>query len=90
MIKQELQNFMDKVSCDITKIMQACTVVQENTGKLIENPISHALNKPQDVTPPNPHIDFRNFWNKPCIIFFLGNKLDLILANKNVWHIKTL
>ena len=39
------------------KITQACTTAQENTGKLIENVISHALSKPQDSTPPNPALD---------------------------------
>ena len=39
MIMQELWNFMDKVSGDITNIMQACTVAQENTCKLKENAI---------------------------------------------------
>ena len=61
MITQELRNFMDKMSSDITKITQACTVAQENTGKLIENVISQTLTKPQDVIPPNPTIDSRTF-----------------------------
>ena len=39
MITQELKNFMDKVSADITKIIQAHTIAQGNTGKLIENVI---------------------------------------------------
>ena len=43
---------MDKVSGDITKITQACTTVQENTGKLIEKAISQALTKSQDITHP--------------------------------------
>ena len=51
MITQELRNFTDKVSDDITKTTQACIAAQENTGKLIENVISQALMKPQDVTP---------------------------------------
>ena len=37
---QKLKTFTDKVSSDITKITQACTTAQENTGKLIENMIS--------------------------------------------------
>ena len=37
----------------------ACTAAQENTGQLIENVISQALTKPQDVMPPNPTIDCR-------------------------------
>ena len=52
---------MDKVSGDITKITQAWTAAQENTGKLIENIISQALTKPKDVTPPNPTIDSKMF-----------------------------
>ena len=54
MITQELRNFRDKLSGDITKITQACTTAQENTGKLIENAISQASTKPQDITPPYP------------------------------------
>ena len=53
---------MDKVSGDITKITQVCTATQENTGKLIENVISQALTKPQDITPTNPTIDSRSNW----------------------------
>ena len=60
-ITQELRNVMDKVSCDFTKIMQACTTAQENTGKLIENAISQGLTKPWDVMPPNPTTDSRTF-----------------------------
>ena len=37
MTTQELRHFMAKVSGDITKITQACTTAQENTGKVIEN-----------------------------------------------------
>ena len=48
-----------KVSGDITKITQACTAAQENTGKLIENAISQTLTKPQDITP-NPTINSRS------------------------------
>ena len=59
MITQELRNVTYKVSSDITKIMQACTAAQENTGKLIENAISEALMKPLDVIPPNLTIDSR-------------------------------
>ena len=50
---QELQNFMGKVSGDISKITQVCTAVHENTGKFIENAVSQALTKPQDIIPPN-------------------------------------
>ena len=57
MITQAFRNFT--VSGDITKIMQAYTAAQENTGKLIENAISQALTKPLDVTLPNPTIDSR-------------------------------
>ena len=46
MITQELRNFMDKVSGDITKITQACIAVQESTGKIMKNAISQALTKP--------------------------------------------
>ena len=53
---------MDKVSGDITKITQACTTGQENTGKLIENVISQALAKPQDITPPHATVDSRHNW----------------------------
>ena len=61
MITQELRNLTDKMYCDITKTTQAYTTPQENTGKLIENTISQALTKPQDVTPPNPTVDSRMF-----------------------------
>ena len=44
MITQELKKFMDKVSGDITKIMQTCTIAQENTSKLIKNAISEGSN----------------------------------------------
>ena len=60
-ITWELRNFMNRVSGDITKITQVCTAAQENTGKLIENAISQALDKPQDVTPPNPTMESRAF-----------------------------
>ena len=53
MIMQELKIFTDMVSSDITKITQAYTTAHENTGKLIENPISQALTKLQD-SPPQP------------------------------------
>ena len=56
---------MDKVSTEITKIMQACNTAQENTGKLIENAISQALTKPQNIMPPDPTIDSRTF-GKNC------------------------
>ena len=61
MITQELGNFTEKVSGDITKMMQAYTAAQENTGKLIENAMSWALTKLQKVTPPNPTIDSGTF-----------------------------
>ena len=49
MITKELKNFTDKVSGDITKIAQANNSAQENTGKLIQNPISQALTKPRST-----------------------------------------
>ena len=52
-ITQEFKNFRNKVSSDITKITQEYTTAQENTGKLIENAVSQALNKSQDSTPPS-------------------------------------
>ena len=61
MITQELKNFKEKVSGDITKIMQACMGAQETTGQLIENAISQALPKLQDVMSPNPATDSRTF-----------------------------
>ena len=54
---QELKKF-HKVSGYITKIIQACTTVQDKTGKLIENAISQALAKPQDRMPPYPQFRF--------------------------------
>ena len=39
MVKQQMRNFMDKVSDDTNKITHAFTTAQENTGKLIENAI---------------------------------------------------
>ena len=54
---------MDKMSGDITKITQACTIAQENTGKLIENVISQVSTKPQHVAPPNPTVHSRTFEN---------------------------
>ena len=73
-ITQELRNFTDKVSGDITKITQTCTAAQENTGKLKEDAISQTPPKPQDVMPSKPTIDSR----------LLGTNytLDLVLANK--------
>ena len=61
MMTRELRNFMEKVCGDIIEIMQACIVAQENAGKLIENAISHALTKPQDVMPLNLTINPRTF-----------------------------
>ena len=60
MITQELKHFTGKVSNDITKITQACTTALEKMGKLIENLISEALTKPQDITPTNPILDSRS------------------------------
>ena len=71
MITQELQNFTNKMSSDINKSTQACTVAQENTGKLIENAISQALTRPQDVTPPIPTIDSRMFRTNHASDFFM-------------------
>ena len=45
---------MNKVSGDINKNTQVCTATQENTGKLIENAVSQAPTKPQDIISPNP------------------------------------
>ena len=78
MITQELRNFTDKVSGDITKITQACTTAHENTGKLIESAISLALTKPKDITPPNPIVDSQS---NQMSNSSLRNKWDLILAN---------
>ena len=64
MVMQELKNFKEKVSSDITKITQACTAAQEKTWKVIVNAIPQALTKSHDVTPPNPTIDSRNFGTK--------------------------
>ena len=52
------------MSGDITKITQAYTAAQENMGKLIENTISQALTKAQDVSPPTTTIDSRNLKSK--------------------------
>ena len=60
MIEQELINFTDKVSGDITRITQVCTTARENTEKLIENVISQALTKPQDITCTDPTVDSRS------------------------------
>ena len=50
------------IKCPVTsqKITQAFTTDQENTGKLIENVISQAVTKPEDITPPNPTLDSRS------------------------------
>ena len=64
MITQELTNFTNKVSSDITKITQAPTASQENMAKLKENTISQALTKAQDVTSPTTTIDSRNLQSK--------------------------
>ena len=45
---------MDKASGDITKITLACTAAQENICKLIENVVSQALPKPQELHPLTP------------------------------------
>ena len=68
--------FINKASGDITKIIQACTTAQKNTGKLIENAISQALIKPQDITPPNPILDSRNSWTS-------NSSYDLNMAKTN-------
>ena len=59
MTTQELRMFFT-VSSDITKITQVCTAAQENSGKLIENILSQALTKPQDIIPPNHTVDSRS------------------------------
>ena len=61
MIPQKLKNLMDKVSSDITKIMQASTAARVNAGKLIENAILQALSRPQDIMPHNPTLDSRTY-----------------------------
>ena len=54
------KKFTNKVSGDITKIMQAYTTVQENTGKFIENTISQMLTKAQNTTISPTSVDARN------------------------------
>ena len=54
MITQELKNFTEKLSSDITKNTQAYTTAQENTGKLIEDAILQALTKSQNSTDSTP------------------------------------
>ena len=61
MITEELKNFTNKVSGNITKITQEYDTAQENTGKLIENAISQALTKTQSTTTLSTSIDIRNF-----------------------------
>ena len=61
MIAEELRNFTNKVSSDITKIIQAYNTSQDKTGKLIENAISQALTKAQNITTPANPMDTRNF-----------------------------
>ena len=60
MITQELKKNTNKVSSAITKITQAYTAAQENMAKLIENAISQALTKEQDITTSSATIDSRN------------------------------
>ena len=60
MMTEELKNFKNEVSGDITKITQAYNGAQENTGKLIENAISQALIKAQSITISATPIDTRN------------------------------
>ena len=45
MITEELKNFTNKVSSDITNTTQTYHTAQENTDKLTENAISQALTK---------------------------------------------
>ena len=61
MIVKELKNVTNKVSSDITKITQAYNTSQEKKGKCIENAISQALTKAQNITTPATLIDTRNF-----------------------------
>ena len=60
-ITKELKNFTNKVSSNITKIIQAYNTAQENTGKLIENAIPKALTKAQSTTTPSISTDTTNF-----------------------------
>ena len=61
-ITQELYNFTNKVSSDLDKISQACTVAQKNTSRLVQDAILQDLAKPQDSTPirANPPREPRN------------------------------
>ena len=61
MITEELKNFTNKKSGDITKITKAYNTAHENTDKLIENAISQTLRKAQSTTTPSTSIDTRNF-----------------------------
>ena len=60
MITEELKNFTNKVSSDITKITQVYNTAQEITSKLIENTISQVLTKAQNTTTPSTSVDPRN------------------------------
>ena len=58
MITEELKDFTNKVSGDITKIIQAYNTAQENTDKLIENAISQT---PYKSTKYHYHIFFNRY-----------------------------
>ena len=60
-IAKELKDFTNKVSSDITKIIQAYNTSHKKPGKLIENATSQALTKAQSITTPATLIDTRNF-----------------------------
>ena len=49
MIAEKLKNFTNKVSGDIMKTTQAYNTSHERKGKLIENAISQALTKAQNI-----------------------------------------
>ena len=61
MITEELKNFTNKASGDITKITQAYNTSYEKTGKLIEKAISQALTKAQSIIISATLIDTRFF-----------------------------
>ena len=60
MIAEELKNFTNKMSSDITKTTQAYNTLHEKREKCIENVISQALTKVQSITTPATSIDTRN------------------------------
>ena len=56
-----MKKFTNKVSSDITKVTQAYNSSQEKTGQLIENTLSQALTKAQNIITAATPIDTRNF-----------------------------